>query len=358
MKIGIDISQIVYGTGVSRYTKNLVRTLLEIDTENRYVLFGGAFRRRSDLDCFFESLNYHNVSKNIVPLSPSMADFIWNKVHRLKIEKIIGKIDVYHTSDWTEPPSEAMKVTTVHDLAPILFPELTPKHIVDVHTHKLAWVKKESRAIIVPSESIKNDLLLRDFDPERLFVTPEAPDYQLQDQKKVAKVLSSYGIRKPYLLSVGVGFRKNTERILQSYKILKKDFDFQLVVIGDNTFFANEEGVIYTGFISDSDMAAMYTGAEVLLYPSLYEGFGIPILDAFNCSVPVVTSDRGSMREIAKDAAVLVDPEDSADIVKGVKMAISQKSDYIKKGQIRVLNYSWKKMAETTLGIYNAIRPE
>jgi glycosyltransferase involved in cell wall biosynthesis len=306
MKIGIDVSQVVYGTGVSRYTSNLVKNLLELNHEDQFVLFGGSLRKMDTLRSYYREITAKNVKKILAPISPSMADFIWNRVHRFKIEKVIGNIDIFHTSDWTEPPTKALKVTTVHDLAPIKFPKLTAKRIVEVHTQKLEWVKKESRAIFVPSETIKNDLIQLDFNGDIIYITPEAADYSIASRVEVDKTKKKYGIRKNYLLSVGVGYRKNTDRILEAYKEIKKDIDLELVLVGNSGNYKSDEGVIVTGFVSDNELSALYTGADVLVYPSMYEGFGIPILDAFNCKIPVVTSNVGSMREIGEGAAVWV----------------------------------------------------
>src|SRR5258708_24635793 len=105
MKIGIDISQIIYGTGVSVYTQELVSHLLKIDRDNQYILFGGSLRRRKDLKRY---------TNNVLPLSPTLADLIWNRLHVFNIEKFIGKIDVLHSSDWTEPPTKDRKSTRLN----------------------------------------------------------------------------------------------------------------------------------------------------------------------------------------------------------------------------------------------------
>ena len=136
MKIGIDISQIVYGTGVSVYTKNLVENLVKIDKENEYILFGGSLRRLDPIKSFIGSLPGHVLGKTY-PLSPKMADILWNRLHILYIERLTGQLDVFHSSDWTQPPSHAFNVTTIHDLAPFVYPKLTPPEIVSAHKARL-----------------------------------------------------------------------------------------------------------------------------------------------------------------------------------------------------------------------------
>src|SRR3989344_6568222 len=130
MKILIDISQIVYGTGVSVYTRNLVESLLNIDKENDYTLFGGTLRRREEIQLFFKQLNKYDFDGRIAPIPPSLANILWNRLHVIKIENFVGKADVFHSSDWSQPPSGAFKVTTVHDLIPIKYPMLSHAKLI------------------------------------------------------------------------------------------------------------------------------------------------------------------------------------------------------------------------------------
>ncbi|KKU70327.1 MAG: Glycosyl transferase group 1, partial [Candidatus Woesebacteria bacterium GW2011_GWD1_47_21] len=173
MKIGIDISSVIYGTGVSHYTEKLVENLLTIDKDNRYKLFGGSLRRMGELDSFVGSLSGSFESK-ILPIPPTLADLIWNRLHLLPIEKLIGAVDVFHSSDWTQPPAKAFKVTTIHDLAPIRFPKLTHPKIYAAHKKRLEWVKKEADRIIVPSEATKKEMESYGFDTGNVRVIPEA----------------------------------------------------------------------------------------------------------------------------------------------------------------------------------------
>src|SRR3989338_9201503 len=119
MRVAIDLSQIIYGTGVSHYRENLVKNLLKIDRENEYVLFGGSLRRLGELRASMENLSKGRAATKAIPISPMVGDFLWNRLHILPVEWLIGKVDVLHTSDWTEPPSKAFKVTTIHDLIPL-----------------------------------------------------------------------------------------------------------------------------------------------------------------------------------------------------------------------------------------------
>jgi len=355
MKIGIDVSQVVYGTGVSRYTKNLVEAMLLLDEKDHFVFFGGAVRRQHEMREYLKSLGSLKSRKIFAPMSPKMADFIWNRVHRLHIEKLIGRVDVFHSSDWTQPPSNAFKVTTIHDLSPIKFPKLTPARIVETHRQRLEWVKKEVDRIIVPSQSIMDDLVSMKFDKDKIRVIHEAADevYKPQSKQLITLVRTKYSITKNYLLAVGTNPRKNNERIVKAFKKLAKDVPLELVIVGNRPKdWKDVEGVKVLGHVPENDLPALYSGASALVYPSLYEGFGLPILESFACKTPVVTSDCGSMAEIGKGAAVLVDPESVESIVKGITKVLTKRSDYILKGMKRVKEYSWKKAARETLGVY------
>src|SRR5258706_2250529 len=344
MRIGIDISQIVYGTGVSVYTRELVSNLLKIDTENQYVLFGGSIRRKEEL---------RKYTNKILPLSPTLADLVWNRFHFLNIERFIGNIDVYHSSDWAQAPAKAFKVTTVHDLAPIKFANVTHKKIVETHKRRLYWVLKEVDRIIVPTNFIKDELIELGADKEKIRIIYEgaSENFKKVSGMQVNETLKKFGIRGDYIMALGIGERKNTKRIIEAYQKSKKNY--KLVIVGGHakTNF-DERGVTYTGYVTDTDLVALYSGAKALVYPSLYEGFGLPILQAFACECPVVTSNIGSMKEVADSAAILVDPLDTNSIAEGIDKAVDNPKTLSKLGLKRVKDFSWEKAARETLQVY------
>ncbi len=343
MRIGIDISQIIYGTGVSVYTYELVKNLLKTDKANQYVLFGGSLRRRQELRKF---------TQNILPLSPTLADLLWNRLHMVNVERFIGKIDVLHSSDWTQPPTEAFKVTTVHDLAPLKFQAETPKRIVEVHKRRLYWVFEEVDRIIVPTKFIRDELLEMGVDESRIRVVYESAgeNFKKVDNKLVIETKRKFAIHEDYIIAVGIGARKNTSRLIEAYQ--KSKTKHKLVIVGGGQFDSEARGIIRTGYIAENELIALYSGAKALVYPSLYEGFGLPILQAFACECPVVTSNIGSMEEVAGNSAVLVDPTDVNSIATGIDKAISSPKTLCRKGLKRVKDFSWEKCAKETLEVY------
>jgi glycosyltransferase involved in cell wall biosynthesis len=350
MKVAIDISQIVYGTGVSVYVKSLVEELIRFDKDTQYVLFGGSLRRQKELHDFVSHLE-GNVTSKIFPISPTMADFIWNRLHALPVERLVGSVDIVHTSDWSEPSTiKAKKVTTVHDLTPFKFANETPQKIREVHERKLARVKAESNAIIVPSLATKNDLVEMGFDAEKIHVIYEAVSQSFSAGTKRLEVSPRFNIHGNYILAVGTGKRKNLDRLIDAFSHIK-EID-QLVIVGQGE---STQRVKYVGRVSDEELVLLYQNAECLAYVSLYEGFGLPILEAFRLGTPVVTSNIGSMKEVAGNAAVLVDPTDVKTIQAGIEKALNTRNKLVKLGVEREKEFSWKKAARETLGVYKQL---
>jgi hypothetical protein len=159
MKIGIDISQMAYGsTGVARYVENLVNHLISLDKESEFILFYSSLRTKYPIS----NIQYQmpNVTIKTFKFPPSVLDVLWNRLHVMPIESLIGDVDVFITSDWTEPPTKrAKKATILYDLIVYKFPDETDKKIIQTQKRKLAWVKKESDVILCISESTKKDAM-------------------------------------------------------------------------------------------------------------------------------------------------------------------------------------------------------
>lgn len=163
MKIAIDISQIVYeGTGVGNLVRKLVKHLLKIDKENSYVVFGSSLRRKKVLDDFCSNdLDHSNKAQiKLFSLPPTILDFLWNKLHIAPIEWFIGDVDVFISSDWTQPPTKkAKKATILYDLIVYKYPQETAKKIVETQKRRLAWVKKECDVVFCISKASKQDAM-------------------------------------------------------------------------------------------------------------------------------------------------------------------------------------------------------
>jgi len=362
MKIGIDISQLAFpGSGSAVYTENLVKNLLK-SQENEYVLFFSSLRQPAPRN--FKSIN--------LKLPPLLLEQLWNRFHLLPIEKLIGEIDVFHTSDWLEPPAHCLKVTTIHDLIIYKYPETFQRRgghdIVANLKRKLEWVKKESALVIAVSESTKQDIIeILKIPAKKIRVIHEAcsTEFTEKSAEDTEKIKKKYGIKGDYLLAVGtLEPRKNLKRVIEAFKILDIR-NLELVIAGkfgwgeDLKSIKNQDSVNQIkllGYVPDEDLPGLYAGAEVFVYPSLYEGFGLPILEAMACGCPVVTSNISSMPEVAGEAAVLVDPEKVNDIARGIQEALENREQLIEKGKARAKEFSWEKTARETLKVYQETR--
>jgi glycosyltransferase involved in cell wall biosynthesis len=358
MRIAIDISQVIFGTGVSYYTRNLVKNLLLLDKTNEYILFGGSLRRAKDLKKEAQEMigSAQNAKIKIFHFPPHLANLAWNKFKILPIETWLGKIDIYHSSDWAQAPSKAKKVTTVHDLAPIFYPKLADKSIVAVHRARLKRIYDEVDKIIAPSMATQNDLLRLGFPADKVKVVYEAVDTEVckpQPQSKVNVVKKEYQINGKYIMTVGVGERKNTANLIKAFDLSRAGKNLSLIIVGESTHkYDSPRNVRFIGWIPDEKLFTLYSGAEAMVYPSLYEGFGLPVLQAFACECPVVTSNISSTKEIAGDGAILVDPNSVSAIAEGITRALATNKTLVGKGLREIKKYSWTKAAQETLEIY------
>ncbi len=163
MRIGIDISQIVHeGTGVASYVRNLTQALIRMDGTHEYVLFGASLRKRYVFEEFVRTLSPHtaNVRLVTVPIAPTLLDILWNVLHIIPVESFIGKVDVFVSSDWTQPPlAYAKGITTVHDMTTARFPESFPSKIVAVQKRRLARALSECSLFLTDSQASKDDIV-------------------------------------------------------------------------------------------------------------------------------------------------------------------------------------------------------
>jgi len=353
VSVGIDVSQAVYGTGVSDYTRDLVAGLLRQDSGISYKFFGSSLRRTGFLKQLFPTAH-------TIPVPPVLLDLLWNRLHIIPVETFTGRVDVFHSSDWTQPPASARKVTTVHDLSPFLFPaEMAGtrfRNIVRTHTERMKWVLKECDRIICVSRATAQDLQAHfSVVEKKVVVIPEA----LPSRFLLTPGRSPYS---DYIVTIGTAQpRKNLPRLISGYLEHRSRLQLpgKLVVIGGsgwgNMQLPVHPDIIYTGYLSDQDLVTVLAGAKAFAFPSLHEGFGLPILIAFHYGVPVVTSSVSSMPEVAGNAAELVDPLDPASIAEGIAKAVKSAPRLIKAGRNQAEKFSWDETARLTAQVYKSL---
>lgn len=356
MIIGIDISSIPYGTGVSEYTRQLALNLLSIDSNNQYKLFFGSLRQKLPPSFLGQIKKYTNCKLYSYPLPPTLLNLLWNKLHILPIECLIGSCDIFHTSDWTQPPAKrANTVATIHDLTPLLFPKWHHPKTVSAHKNKISRLLQDSANLIFVSKSTQSDFLklFPDYSGKNVQIYEAADADFIPTPKPDLNYFLTVGTREP---------RKNLTNVFKAFKSLRQDYpNAKLKVAGKYGWgedVAPIDGVKILGYVPRKKLIKLHQNALALVYPSLYEGFGLPILSSLSCGVPVVTSNLSSLPEIAGNAALFIDPTKPNAIKNAMHQILSSKDLYQKlkkESLLQAKKFSWKKTAKSTLEFYKKL---
>jgi glycosyltransferase involved in cell wall biosynthesis len=378
MRIGID-ARIIFKRGVGRYIENLVKNLLEIDPVNEYFVY---LDKRS-------TLNEYIAGKNCRFKRLDTSNALIYEQFLLPGQAAADKIDVLHGTDNTlpyiNPFYRGKKVVTIHDtmfirpLAKAIAKPTMKQEMVDAYNKfSIPLSAKIADQIITVSEYSKTDILkyLR-VRQDKVTVIKEAADKKyrtIKDEKKLSGIMDKYGITKPFvLLSAASDTRKNTIRALEAFNIFNNmtEFKYLLVItsIGKKEIATTniqkkikelnlEKYVIITEYAPEDDMILLYNAAFLFLFPSIWEGFGLQVLEAFSCGLPVVTSNNTSLSEVAGDAAMLIDPFSVEDIVRGLaelEKSEAKRYSLAEKGFKQAEKFSWKVTAQETLNIYRRL---
>ena len=340
MRIGIDVTPAIYEhTGVGVYTRQLVFHLLKQFPKDHFILFASTLRGQKKLWDYLKTLAiYSNFTIKIYPFPPLITETLWNRLHRVAVEKLVGEVDVFHAWDWQQPPaSKAKIVTTIHDLTTLKFPEYQHPKTVSVHHRRLHWVTQEAASLIADSHATKEDIkTLLDIPDAKIHVVYLAAGEQFSPptSKEIIRVRRKYNLPEEFILTANLhDLRKNAPAVIKASPLPV----FNL-----------------TGSIPNQDLPAVYAAAAAFVFPSLYEGFGLPVLEAMAIGCPVVTSDRGSLKEITADAAITIDPESIDSIQAGINQALGQRQELIAAGLIQAQKFSWDKTARQTMEVYQS----
>ncbi len=370
MVIGIDASRAnnAQKTGVEWYAFFLIEELKkQVPSDVQVVLYS-----EKPLEGKLAKLPA-NWSSRVLHWPPRR---FWTQI-RLSYEMLVRAPDVLfipaHVFPFIHPKKTVM---TVHDVAALRFPNSYNWFERWYSLWSATYALKHLWTVIVPSEFTKNELkALLNKNQDHVEVVHHGFDQTLKEKKseaQIAEILTKYNIRKPFLLSIGrIEEKKNTTTTVRAFEMLRQNYsheNLQLVLIGKPGYGSEKveeaihmsrlvNDIIHPGYVEQADMSAIFQSAEALIFPSLYEGFGIPVLEAFAAGVPVVTSKNTSTKEIAGDAAVLVDPQDIKDICDAIEWLLTTaeaKQKLIAKGQLRLKDFSWEKCARETWNILSS----
>lgn len=357
-------------SGVGVYAESLLNALASIDKKSVYrVLSHGVFK--------FRSKNFASVPTKVSIESHPFGD-IWEQFY-LPVYLKGKKVDVFHSPTFHIPfvSGRYKKVVTIHDLVSFRTPQTQPRRFTLYSRFMIRFAVGSADAIIVPSKTVKSELSgLLNVSPEILHVIPEAPRGMFRPVGKAEResVRRKYGLSDRFILTVGsIEPRKNIPSLIRAYSELRRrgSIRHKLVICGSKGWM-NEHGrvmdligtlgagddVIFTGYVPDEDLPAVYTLADLFVYPSLYEGFGLPPLEAMACGCPVIASNCSAIPEIVKDAGLLVDPLDIDGISEAMQSVIEDeglKCRLRAAGFARAREFSWERTAKETLKTYRAV---
>ena len=368
MRIAYDATSIprqMAGAGV--YTDSLARALAAVDAENEYVLFA-----RSDA---FDGLQRERPSFRVVRVGARSraTRLVWEQLV-LPAQLRSRAVDVLHSPHHTAPllTFGCRRVITFHDLTFFILPERYPRKR-RLYFRAFSWATaKVADRLICPSQAIRDDIVrILHTPPEKVRPIAEAasPAFRvIDDEAQLSRMRRRFQLPERFILSVGsLEPGKNRTTLLKAFADLRRrGVEHKLVVagqrawkFGDDFRLAEELGlaaeVIFTGYVQPEDMPVLYNAADLFVFPSLYEGFGLPPLEAMACGVPVVASNVSSIPEVVGDAAILTDPRDAAalcDAMERILKDVGLQASLRKRGLERAAGFSWEKAARETIAVY------
>ncbi len=372
MRIGLEITAAVQqGGGIGRYVREMLCALSNIDQSNQYSLFYASNNKSNHAMLDLPD----NFRVRHLPMNDIWLARIWQRIRLpLPVELITGFIDIYHSPDFTLPPtlSGIPTLLTVHDLSFLRDPESAAPRL---RGYLEVAVKRSVRLathILADSQSTKDDLIELYLTPEDkitvLYAGVSSAFRPILDSSQLMKVRKRYNLGdQPFVLSVGtLQPRKNHIALIKAFELALRDSDYNLVLAGGQGWSYEEvhdlvrlrglqHRVLFAGFVADEDLSALYSSADVMAFPSLYEGFGLPVLEAMACGVPVLASNVSCLPEVAGAAALFVDPRDveamSAAMLK-LLSNVDLRETLRKKGFERVEQFSWQSSAVNLLRVY------
>lgn len=357
-------------TGIGRYVYELVEHLIKHDKKNEYVLFMN--------NPEYEA--YEPKSKRITKVLVNAKHYSFAEQTKFWWALKRAKLDLMHFTHFNAPilyrkPS----VVTIHDLTLSFYPgkKMNSSFRRFAYNRVLKSAARNAKSIIAVSKNTKQDLIdIVKVSPSKIEVVYEGVGDEFgprEDKEAVMDLIKKYNISKVFMLYTGVWrSHKNLVNLLRAFKLLKEDagFEAQLVMTGkEDPFYPEvkrtvqelglEHDVIFTGLVDEEELVALYQAAHLYAFPSLYEGFGLPPLEAMRCGTPVVASKTSCIPEVCgEDNAVFFDPydpEDMANVMRKVWLDESLRKDLREKGLRHGRKFSWEKMAEKTLEIYKSV---
>jgi glycosyltransferase involved in cell wall biosynthesis len=364
--------------GIHGYTIQIIRHLLQRNAYNYELTFFDGNRERNNrqwIDKYFGKYDIPIHECNTLSYRETFYD---NDVYKEKNynDYTGAEGDIFHFFSLCSIPNnlKGEMIVTIHDLLPFRYPDYYHPKTSEMFRLNIERLNQMQAIVITDSEAAKKDILYFSDIPEgKIHIIPLAHGMDNCFYKNNPGILTKLGIDSPYLLFLsGIAKNKNLCRIVEAFESLAERFsDIKLVVAGGPAFLTDfaaiakvkdspfASRIIMTGYVSDEQKHTLYSNALAFLFPSLCEGFGLPILEAMSCGCPVITSNISSMPEVAGDAAILIDPYNTEQLVHEIERVISSESlrkELRLKGLEQSKKFSWDKTAEMTEEVYKTAK--
>jgi glycosyltransferase involved in cell wall biosynthesis len=372
MRIALNMLFVAPGVAGGRvYCEGLLKALQEIEGRNEYVVYTRRAMSLPPLD----PARFRQVEAPVAPAS-TLWRTLWEYRRLPRLLRHEG-FDLFHGLGTLSPSSRSCPfILTIHDLIYRHFPASLPLG----HRSFMRWVHpavaRRADRVIVPSRATARDAVAYlGVKEERLRLVPYGPgnDFRpVTDAKRIEATLRRYAVRRPYLISVARSYaHKNLAGLLRAYRVLRERGrrDVQLVLVGERYRTSGDldrlaeelevsDGVVFTGFVGHDELNALYSGAEVFAFPSLAEGFGLPVLEAMACGAPVVASDASAVPEAVGDAGIVADARDPEAFAAGLARMLEDntlRAECRKRGLAWASRFTWESNARATLAAYGEL---
>ena len=357
MRIVVDVTPLTLPlTGIGNYILGMLRGLAEAGSEHEIVAFAAVAppgKRRIE-----QALNGVPVKRRLVFFPPKSHWWrtAWSRLGRGPVEWLAGPLDVFHFSDWMYPPQRGgIRATTIHDLFPLRFPDWVHPQTYAMHSRKYADAARTCDLIVVNSEFTAGEVVeLLNVPRERTCVAHPAVDPIFRPEGP-ARALDG-----PYLLTVAtLERRKNLETLLEAMPLVRRAHpDLRLAVVGAPGWQGpslDAESVVPLGYLGDQELAALYRGAEAFVYPSRFEGFGMPVVEAMACGTPVVASAHPSLDEASGEIALRADPESAEEFAGAIEQALAERDALGGAGPQYARRFTARAQGEPIIAGYRAL---
>jgi glycosyltransferase involved in cell wall biosynthesis len=372
LRIGIDYTAAAkQRAGIGRITRELIKALAAMDRKNEYLLIHA---KETRIDESFPP----NFSTFTLPLSERMATMLWQRLKLpVPIDLLTGRLDLFHSPDFVLPPLwHSRSLVTIHDLTFLIHPECADPRLARYLRSRVPRAIERASVVLADSECTRKDLVgLLGVPVEKIEVVyggVSSAFSPVADEDVLSRVRNKYSIDPPFILSVGrLEPRKNLGRLIDAYRLLRQETNLphRLLLVGEKGWlydglFAQvaklklEGDVIFLGFVPDEDLPALFSLADVFAFPSLYEGFGLPPLEAMACGTPVIASNTSCLPEVLGEAVLFIDPTDVNALAEALHRVLTDeelRQNMSRQGLARAAQFSWSASAQKLLAVYEKV---